>query len=187
MCSQKTRLWASERFFFNLCSDAQCSLKFPPWVVPTPLFLPIYVIMTPFLQKSAKFFSFVDFYFYSFSLLLWLGLNFQTWVTQQVGHRQPSDTCNYRAKSTDRDKLTAKKYFVTWFCHWFRRSDFVTKWGFGQDGYGDSKNLFRIALLTQSAFFAVSCRGLWNYDVTMQEQKCYRSCKSYILSGCQLR
>ena len=29
------------------------------------------------------------------------------------------------------------------FCY----SDFVTKWGFGQDGSGDSKNIFRIALL----------------------------------------
>ena len=46
--------------------------------------------------------------------------------------------------------------FVTCFRHWFRRSDFVTKWGFGQDGSGDSKNLFRIALPSQSALFAVS-------------------------------
>ena len=38
----------------------------------------------------------------------------------------------------------------------FRYSDFVTKWGFGQDGSGDSKNTFRIALLSQSALFAVS-------------------------------
>ena len=57
--------------------------------------------------------------------------------------------CNInRAKSTDRDKLTAKQ--------WFRRSHFVTKWGFGQDGSGDSKNIFRIALLSQSTLFAVS-------------------------------
>ena len=46
--------------------------------------------------------------------------------------------------------------FVTWVRHWFRRSDFVTKWGFGQDGFGDSKNIFRIAILSQSALFAVS-------------------------------
>ena len=46
--------------------------------------------------------------------------------------------------------------FVTWFRHWFRRSDFVAKWGFGHDGSGDSKNIFRIAVLSQSALFAVS-------------------------------
>ena len=39
------------------------SLKFPSRVVPTPLFLPIYVIMTSFPQKLTKFFIFVDFYF----------------------------------------------------------------------------------------------------------------------------
>ena len=43
-----------------------------------------------------------------------------------------------------------------WFRHWFRRSDFVTTWGFGQDGSGDSKNIFRIALFSQSALYAVS-------------------------------
>ena len=46
--------------------------------------------------------------------------------------------------------------FVTCFRHWFRRSDFVTKWGFGQDGSGDSKNIFRIALLSQLVLFTVS-------------------------------
>ena len=49
--------------FFYLYSDAQYSLKFPARVVPTPLFLPSYVLMTSFSQKLAKFFSFVDFYF----------------------------------------------------------------------------------------------------------------------------
>ena len=43
-----------------------------------------------------------------------------------------------------------------WFRHWFRRSDFVTTWGFGQDGSGDSKNIFRIALFSQLALYAVS-------------------------------
>ena len=42
-------------------------------------------------------------------------------------------------------------------------TDFVIKRGFGQDGSGDSKNTFRIALLSQwrccSKFVAVSCRG----------------------------
>ena len=52
--------------------------------------------------------------------------------------------CIYRAKSTDRDKLTANKLIANQrFCY----SDFVTKWGFGQDGSGDSKKIFRIALL----------------------------------------
>ena len=37
-----------------------------------------------------------------------------------------------------------------------RSNDFVTKWGFGQDGSGDSKNTCRIALLSRSALFAVS-------------------------------
>ena len=53
--------------------------------------------------------------------------------------------------SIDREQINRQ-----WFCHWFRRSDFVTKWGFGQDGSGDSRNIFRIALLSQSALFAVS-------------------------------
>ena len=52
-----------EKKFFYLCSDAQYSLKFPARIVPTPLFLPIYVIMTSFPRKLTKFFSFVDFYF----------------------------------------------------------------------------------------------------------------------------
>ena len=49
-------------FFYPHC-DAQYSLKLPARVTPIPLLLPIYFIMTSFSQKSAKFFSFVDFYF----------------------------------------------------------------------------------------------------------------------------
>ena len=59
---------------------------------------------------------------------------------------------NKRAKSTDREPVVS----LQWFGHSFRRSDFVTKWGFGQDGSGDSKNIFRIALLSQSALLVVS-------------------------------
>ena len=49
--------------FFYLYSDAQYNLKIPARVVPNPLFLPIYVIMTSFPQNLVKCFSFVDFYF----------------------------------------------------------------------------------------------------------------------------
>ena len=38
-------------------------------------------------------------------------------------------------RQTDREKTVSSQ----WFGHWFRHSDFVTKWGFGQDGFGDSK------------------------------------------------
>ena len=41
-----------------------------------------------------------------------------------------------RAKSTDRNKLTANKLTVS---QQFRHSDFITKWGFGQDGSWDKK------------------------------------------------
>ena len=49
-----------------------------------------------------------------------------------------------QAMSTDRDKLTMNKLTENQqFRHsdlvWFRHSYFVTKWGFGQDGSGDSK------------------------------------------------
>ena len=70
--------------------------------------------------------------------------------------------CNYRAKSTDHDKLTASKLTAKRrFCY----SDFVTNFdavilsqseGFVQDGSGDSKNIFRIALFSQSTLFMVS-------------------------------
>ena len=66
LCSLvKKRVYEPRKdIFFYLYSDAaQYSLKFPARVVPTPLFLPIYVIMTSLPQKLAKFFTFVDFYF----------------------------------------------------------------------------------------------------------------------------
>ena len=47
--------------FFYLFSDAQYSLKFPAEVVPTPLFLPFYVIMTSFLQELTKQFALLTF------------------------------------------------------------------------------------------------------------------------------
>ena len=46
------------------------------------------------------------------------------------------------------NKLTANQRFCC--------SDFIAKRGFGQDGSGDSKNVFRIAFLRQLTMFAVS-------------------------------
>ena len=60
---KKRVFWPRKDVFFYLNGDAQYSLKFPARVVPNALFLPIYVIMTSFSQKLAKFFSFVDFNF----------------------------------------------------------------------------------------------------------------------------
>ena len=78
---------------------------------------------------------------------------------------------HYPAKSTDRDKLTANKltaklqFYYSGFV-----TDFVTKWGFGQDGSKESKNIFRIALFSQStsaiSWFAVSCCGRLHYSLT---------------------
>ena len=63
----KKRVYGSRKdLFFYLYSDAQYSLKFLARIVPTPLFLPIYVIMTSFPLKLTKFFSFIDFYFIHF-------------------------------------------------------------------------------------------------------------------------
>ena len=56
-------------------------------------------------------------------------------------------------RQTDREATIS----LHWFRHWFCCSDFVTTWGFEQDGSGDIKNIFRIALFSQSALFAVSC------------------------------
>ena len=56
-------------------------------------------------------------------------------------------------RQTDREQTDCEP---TVSLQWYRHSDFVTKWGLGQDGSGDSKNIFRIALLSQSALFAVS-------------------------------
>ena len=88
----KNAFTGPERFF--VYSDAQYSLKFPARVVPTPLFLPIYVIMTSFPQKLAKFFIFVDFYFIHSHFSFGFYLIFQTWVTQQVGHGQSLNVRN---------------------------------------------------------------------------------------------
>ena len=49
------------KIFFYLCSDAQNSLKLPARVVPTPLFLPIYVILTSFLQKLVNLLAWLTF------------------------------------------------------------------------------------------------------------------------------
>ena len=59
----KKRVYGPRKDFFYLHTDAQHSLKFPAGVVPTLVFLLIYIIMTSFPQKLADFFSFVDFYF----------------------------------------------------------------------------------------------------------------------------
>ena len=90
---QKVCLWAPGKFFslYSNRYNPQYSLKFPTRIVPTLLFLLIYVIMTSFPQKSANFLSFVDFLLYSFLVFLWLDLTYQTWVTQQVGHGQSLD------------------------------------------------------------------------------------------------
>ena len=77
---------------------------------------------------------------------------------QEWNGRQSSIGLLDRAKSTDHNKLTAKRRF--------RYSDFVTKWGFGQNGSGDSKNIFRIALFSQSALSAVSLLRLVVVDPT---------------------
>ena len=76
------------------------------------------------------------------------------------------DGCKPLRKKSEPSQLTATNWprtnwpqsndFITCFRHWFHRSDFVTKWGFGQEGSGDSKNIFRIALPSQSALYAVS-------------------------------
>ena len=63
-------------------------------------------------------------------------------TTSQVNWLRQTD-----CEQTDRKATISLHIFVT---------DFVTKWGFGLDGSGDSKNIFRIALLSQSALFAVS-------------------------------
>ena len=72
-------------------------MNFTDRVVPTPFFLPICVIMASFRESWINFLS-CWLLLYSFSLLLWLDLIFQTWVTQQMGHGQPSDafmtSCN---------------------------------------------------------------------------------------------
>ena len=50
----------------------------------------------------------------------------------------------------------ARRVNQGFFFQWFRRSYIVTKWGFGKGGSGANKNIFTIALLGQSALFAVS-------------------------------
>ena len=88
--------------------------------------------------------------------------------TENVRKWQSNITINWRIPTSsgsailaEPSQLTATNWprsndFVTWFRQWFRHSDFVTKWGFGQDGSGNSKHTFRIALLSQSGLFAVS-------------------------------
>ena len=70
-----------------LYSDAQYSLNFPARVVPIPLFLPIYVIMTSFPQKLTKFLV-----LFTFTLFMLISLmvrpKFPNLGPQQVGHRQ---------------------------------------------------------------------------------------------------
>ena len=66
-------------------------------------------------------------------------------------------------EQTDREPMVS----LQWFGHSFCRSDFVTKWGFGQDGSGDSKNIFRIALLSQLALLAVSLFAVSLFAVSL--------------------
>ena len=64
----KKRVYGPRKKFF-FAYIAMISIKFPARVIPTPLFLTIYVIMTSFPQKLDKIFSFIDIYFidYHFS------------------------------------------------------------------------------------------------------------------------
>ena len=57
-------------FFFYLYSDARYSLKFPGRILCTPLILPIYVIMTSFPQKLAKFLALFTFTLFILSSLM---------------------------------------------------------------------------------------------------------------------
>ena len=102
-------------------------------------------------------------YFEKFICVAWVVTKFEFWLPH---FSEPSQLI---ATNWPRSNWPRSNVFITCFRHWFHRSDFATKWGFGQDGSGDSKNIFRIALPSQSAlfavslftvsWFAVSCRG----------------------------
>ena len=78
--------------------------------------------------------SFPNEFFYIFGW--WCKCNLRNVAIMYDAAKSPKK----RVKSTDREQSDRKPTVsLQWFCHWFRRSDFVTKWGFGQDGSGDSK------------------------------------------------
>ena len=80
----KKRVYGPRKDFFYLYSDAQYSLKFPARVVPNPLFLPIYVIMTSFTQKWAKFLALSTFTLFILISLI-VGPEFSNWVHPTSG------------------------------------------------------------------------------------------------------
>ena len=77
----------------------------------------------------------------------------------------------YRAKSTDRDKLTAKQ----WFLYMFSSLISSQSEGFGKMALGIVKIYFKITLLSQSALFAVSLSRSVVVDPYLQAGK-YVAC-----------
>ena len=69
--------------------------------------------------------------------------NFKLYVQRNSHQLKHNDhvinwTFRFRVRLTDREPMVSSQ----WFGHWFRQSDFVTKWRFGQGGSGDSKICF---------------------------------------------
>ena len=134
------------------------SLKFPARIVPTPLFLAIYAIMTSFPQKQKNKENRISFLelltlTYSLSLLLWFKLNFQTWVTQQVGHGQSTETfltSNYYDVTTQEQNFHQNyKNLLLWVI--VNSSRFCSIWG-------QSK---RNAFLLLETLLCMLCAEIW--------------------------
>ena len=71
-------------------------------------------------------------------------------------------------RQTDREQTDCEETIsLQWFHHWFRRSDFVTRRGFGPEGSGDIRNQFRFALFSQSALSAVSLLAVSWFAVSL--------------------
>ena len=116
------------------------------------------------LKRKCLFFTFHE------DKTFWCNVGSCTSKTNQVNWPRQTDH-----KQTDRKAMI----LLQWFRNWFRRSDFVTKWGFGQDGSGDSKNIFRIALFSQSTLFAVSLLAVSWFAVSLSRSVVVDPAKTY--------
>ena len=104
-------------------------------------------------------------------------------VFSQAGPQPQRVFCLDPMRKYEPSQLTATNWPRTnWprnqrFRYMFFVTDFVAvissqSEGLGKMALGDSKNIFRIALLSQSALFAVSCRGPWEIGVKCLSPVC---------------